>query len=313
MPDRRTLDAIETAELILQVDTGRAAGDPFILTATLNTLVTTRLADTKGKNAAATLMGASTVGASEQRKQALDRLGELLRNGFNGIGAVASDDITDAERLQAYTAYGWAGGKIGDLDIARTEALANLAISATADPSVPTAGKYPASLVTRITNWLATYDAASLLATGGDRQALIQARDDSRAKLEDAISRVRLFYCSASDDGESTPELAKINMQPKRAPGDAQPQPLPVAPGAATFNAATRELTIPNIPAHASFIRSKRQPAGGTVTDAGVSSTTTVSVVGIAPLTPGVSYTVWVVGVNSRGEGPESNKTTFTA
>ena len=47
-------------------------------------------------------------------------------------------------------------------------------------------------------------------------------------------------------------------------------------------------------------------------TRAGVSTTPTVSVVGIAPLTPGVSYTVWVVGVNSRGEGPESNKITFT-
>jgi hypothetical protein len=313
MADRRTLDAIETAELILQVDTARTAGDPFKLTATLNTLVTTRLADTKGKNAAAILMGASTVGASEQRKQALDRLGELLRNGFNAIGAVASDDITDAERLQAYTAYGWNGGKIGDLDIARTEALANLAVTATADPGVPTAGKYPATLVTRITNWLAIFDAASLLATGGSRQALIQARDDSRDQLEDANSRVRLFYCSASDDGERTPELAKINMQPKRAPGDAQPQPLPDAPGPATFNAATRELTIPAMPDHASFIRAKRQPAGGPETDAGVSNETTVSVVGISPLTPGVSYQVWVVGANSRGEGPESNKITFTA
>ena len=76
---------------------------------------------------------------------------------------------------------------------------------------------------------------------------------------------------------------------------------------------ATRELTIPALPAHATFLRSKRQPAGGPETDAGVSSTTTVSVVGISPLTPGVSYSVWVVGVNSRGEGPASNKITFTA
>ena len=67
------------------------------------------------------------------------------------------------------------------------------------------------------------------------------------------------------------------------------------------------------MPAHTSFLRSKRRPAGGPVTDAGVSNTPTVSVVGIAPLTPGVSYQVWVVGVNSRGEGPESNKITFTA
>jgi hypothetical protein len=70
---------------------------------------------------------------------------------------------------------------------------------------------------------------------------------------------------------------------------------------------------IPALPAHASFLRSKRQPAGGPETDAGVSNDTTVSVVQLGPLTPGVSYSVWVVDVNSRGEGPESNKITFTA
>lgn len=313
MSDRRTLDAIETAELIIQVDTGRDPADLFKLTPALLALGTPRLATAKARNAAATFITGATLGASGQRNEALARLQELERNGFNFIGSVASDDLSDAERLHVYTAYGWAGGKIGDFDVARVESLANLAISATADPDVPTAGKYPASLVTRITNWLAIYDASSLLATGGDRQTLIQQRNEARDQLEDFNSRVRLFYCSASDDGERTTELAKINMQPKRLPGDAQPQPLPDAPGAATFNAATRELTIPAMPAHTSFLRAKRQPAGGTVTDAGVSTDTTVSVVGIAPLTPGVSYQVWLVGVNSRGEGPESNKITFVA
>jgi Fibronectin type III domain len=63
----------------------------------------------------------------------------------------------------------------------------------------------------------------------------------------------------------------------------------------------------------ATFIRACRQPAGGPAEDGGVSNTTTVSVVDFTPLTPGVTYTVWVVGVNSSGEGPISNKITFTA
>ena len=46
---------------------------------------------------------------------------------------------------------------------------------------------------------------------------------------------------------------------------------------------------------------------------AGVSSGTTVSVIGFSPLTPGATYDVWVTGHNSRGDGPESNKTRFTA
>jgi hypothetical protein len=314
MADQATLDEIETAELIMQVDGARAAADPFKLPAAMLTLVTTRLGDCKGKNAALTMVEASTLGASQQRQQALDRLADLLRNGFAFIKSVASDDISDAERLQAFTAYGWEQGQIGDLSGAtRVEALANLAATATADATVPAAGKYPATLVTRIGNWLATFDAANVLATGGTRQTLNAARNASRDDLHSANQRVRLAYCSASDDGESTPELAKINMQPKRAPGDAQPQPPPDAPGNATFNAATRELTIPDVPDHASFIRAYRQPAGGAAIVAGVSSTATVSVVGISPLTAGVNYQVWAVGVNSRGEGPASNKVSFTA
>jgi hypothetical protein len=81
----------------------------------------------------------------------------------------------------------------------------------------------------------------------------------------------------------------------------------------ATFNPATRELTIPAMPAHASFIRSFRQPAGATAVSAGVSAMPTVSVVGITPLTPGVTYQLWVVRENSRGAGPASNKVSFTA
>ncbi len=314
MADSATLDAIETAELILQVDAARAAADPFKLPATLQSLVTARLTACKGKNAAATLMEGSTVGASQQRQQAFDKLSDLLHSGYNFIASVPSDDITDAERAQVFASYGWESGLIGDMSSpGRVEALANAAISATADPGVPAQGKYAATLVSRITNWLGVFDAASAIANGGSRQVLIQQRNDARDQLAQADSRVRLAYCSASDDGESTPELAKIGMQPRRAPGDAQPQPLPAAPGAASYNNVTRELTIPAEPEHATFIRAYRQPAGGAAVVAGVSSTTSVSVVGISPLTPGVSYQAWVVGVNSRGEGPESNKITFTA
>jgi hypothetical protein len=312
--DKATLLEIEIADLILQVDTGRAAGDPFKLPAALSTLVTTRLATAQGKNAAATLADASTVGGSAQKQQAVDKLKDLLRNGFKHIESIPSDDLPDADRAQVFTAYGWKGSVLGDLEnTERLEGLAAEAVTATADATVPTAGKYPATLVTRITNWAGILAAANLLATGGSRQVLIQQRNDARDELHDANMRVRAAYAAASDDGESTPELAKINMQPKRKPGDAKPPPDPAAPGNATFNPATRELTIPAMPAHATFIRSYRQPAGGSAVAAGVSSTPTVSVISIGPLTAGVTYQLWVVGVNSQGEGADSNKVGFTA
>ena len=55
------------------------------------------------------------------------------------------------------------------------------------------------------------------------------------------------------------------------------------------------------------------QPAGDTAELAGTSRTTTVSVVDAGPLTPGVTYELWLVGHNSQGDGPESNHVTFTA
>ena len=47
--------------------------------------------------------------------------------------------------------------------------------------------------------------------------------------------------------------------------------------------------------------------------DPGTPLGTTVSVTAYAPLTPGVSYEVWLAGHNSRGDGPESARVTFTA
>ena len=314
MSDQATLDTIETAGLILMVDAARAAADPFKLPADHHTLTQTRLADAKAKNAGATMTDAATVGAGAQRQQALDRLAELLRNGYNGIGAIPAEDLPDAQRAQVFAAYGWEGGLIGDLGSpARIVKMAGLTATVAEDGTTPAAGKYSASLAARIANWLGIHEAAAVLAGGGTRQTLIQARNDARDLLAIVNSRVRSFYCSASDDCDGTLELARIGMQPRRAPGDAQPQPLPDAPGTATFAAAARELSVPAMPDHATFLRAFRQAAGGQAESAGVSNTTTVSVVGSTPLTPGVTYTLWLAGQNSRGLGPESNKVTFTA
>ena len=293
------------------VDTARTAADPFKLSTALQTVVAARLADAKGKNAGTSVNEGATIGATGQRQQALDRLADLERNGYSFIASVLVDDLTEAQRAQVFASYGWEGGVIGDLSAAsRVEHLAN---PVAVDATVPAAGKYPASLVARTANWLAIYDAANVLATGGSQAALIAQRNAARDLLEAAVSRVRHFYCQAGDDGDQTPELAKIGMQARRNPGDAQPQPLPEVPGTAVFDAATRELTVPAVPAHASFLRSFRKVRGGVAESAGVSNTVTVSVVGLAPLAPGATYELWVVGENSRGKGPESNRVSFTA
>lgn len=312
MADTALLDALTQADLILQVDAIRSPYDLFKLPSWLLPLVTTRLAEGRAANAGVALAGGDRTGASRRVQEAVDRLANLLRNGFNAINAVPEEDVPAGEIADALETYGWEGGNLGDLATAsRVVALAQLAGQVTA--SLPAAVRYPANVLSRLTTWLGVWSANRLIAEGGALSTLIDEKDMKRDALLAANMRVRFHYCAASDEGDFTTELARIGDQPRRMPGDAQPQPLPDAPGTATFNSATRELTIPGLPAHATSLIAFRQPAGGAPEQCGVSTTNVVGVADFSPLTPGVTYTLWVEGRNSRGNGPESNKISFTA
>ena len=312
MADSELLDALAKGDLILQVDATRSPYDAFKLPDALRGIVTERLAAARGINAGVALAGGDRTGASRRVQEAVERLANLLRNGFNALGAVPEEDVPAAEIADALETYGWEGGKIGELQTAgRVVGLAELA--GQVSPSLPVAVRYPSNVLARLGQWLGVWSANRLIAEGGALSTLIADKAAKRDALMAANMRVRFTYCAASDDGDYTTELARIGDQPKRLPGDAQPKPLPDAPGTATFNPATRELTIPGLPAHATSLIAFRQPAGGQAEQCGVSTTNVVGVADFSPLTPGVAYMLWVVGRNSRGNGPESNKVTFTA
>ena len=99
--------------------------------------------------------------------------------------------------------------------------------------------------------------------------------------------------------------------QPRRDAGAAQP--LPAAPGPATFDAVALSLTVSALPDHATTLRAFRRPAGGTAELTGTSATTTVSLTELGPLTTGVTYEFWLVGHNSQGVGPQSNHASHVA
>ena len=308
-----TLDAIEQGDLVVMVNTGREAADSFKLPASLLALVVARLAAAKARNSAVSMYEGAAAGADVRHADALYRLTSLLRNGYAYLLSIPEDDLPYAEQQKALNSYAWEDGHLGDLSQpSRVESLARQVAVVAADTSIPEIAKYPASLASRISNWLGILEATNALASGGTHQGLVELRNQARDLLLIAIARVRHFYCSASDDGEHTQELAKINMQPKRARGDAQPQPKPEGAGTATFNATTHELSIEALPAHATFLRAYRQVLGGRPELAGVSTTPTVSIVAYSPLATGAHYTVWVVGANSHAEGPASNKISVT-
>ena len=275
-------------------------------------MVATRLADGRAANAAVLLTGGSTADASLRVAESRASLTALLHNGFNHLRSIPEEDAPAAEVVQALETYGWERGLLGDLESpSRIETLARAARQISAQ--LPANLRYPANVLTRITTWLGVLEANKLLAGGGVVQTIIDDKDGKRDLLLKAISRVRHHYCAASDDGDKTPELARVGMQPGSDPGDARSEPLPAAPGVATLDAGTHQLSVSGQPAHALFLVAWRKPADGAAERAGVSTEPTVGVSDFSPLTAGVAYELWVTGRNSRGDGRESNRVAFTA
>ncbi len=218
MPTKVSLEQIELGELIQSVDDARSPGDDFKLSAGLRALVDTRLANLKARDAATTIEEGDRTNAAGAVRAALDRLETYLRDGYNFIRGIGSYAISDADRIGLYVTYGWEQGEIGRLNDDRIEAMANLAISVTPAISDP-AHRYPPALMTLITNDLAVVNANQPVATGGDRQAAIKARNEAMRLMRRITARVRCYYGSASDDVDQTPQLAKIGFQPRRDRG----------------------------------------------------------------------------------------------
>jgi hypothetical protein len=271
MPNEAVLQEIEISELIQAVDDGRAATDRFKLLAVDRTELDLRLANLKATDAATLLTEGDRAGASAKVRAALDALANHLRDGFNFVRGIGSYAISAPDRLAVFTAYGWEQGEIGNLSDARIEALANQAITATPSISDP-AWRYPAALLTLITNQLAIVNANQPLATGGTAQAATAARDLALGKLQTMNDRIRFFYCSPQTlplpacgervgvrGRDQTPELAKIGKQPRRDRGEAEPEPFPDPAGTTAFDAATSRLSVPALPLHATSLRTRKR------------------------------------------------------
>jgi hypothetical protein len=62
-------------------------------------------------------------------------------------------------------------------------------------------------------------------ASGGIAKKAIKVRDAALETAKTTLARVRFHYCSASRDADKTPELAKLDFQPRRMPGKAEKKP----------------------------------------------------------------------------------------
>lgn len=312
MADIEIQEALLHAELIQRINAPLTGYDRRKLPDWLETDLSDSLTSARTLWSAFLFAAGDVASARLKVKEARPKIAGLIRNTQSHIESLPDDVVTAADKLDALVSLGFEDGQLGDLeDPTHLASLADQIVRE--NGALPVAVRVPTTITSRLANWLAILRANEDIAGGGAREIITENKDTARDGLLRKIARVRLYVASTTDEGESDPALALYGFQPKRDPGDAQPQPLPDAPGTATFDAVTRLLTIPALPAHATSIVAWRQAAGGEAEPVGISITTSVSVSETSPLVPGVTYQLWVTGRNSRGDGLPSNKITYTA
>ena len=312
MADTILQEAILHGDLIVRVNTARPPYDIRKLPSWLDADFAAALASARAENSATQLAAGDQAGARGRVKQARDKLAGLVRNASSHIGAVPEEDATEEDKMDALVSLGYEQGQMGQL--ADATHLAQIVDDILANNgTLPPLLRLPAGIITRITNWRGVLTANEEIAAGGPRAVLTDRKDAAKALLQARIARVRLYLCSCSDLGEGDPEIARQGFQPKRAPGDAQPQPKPDAAGTVSYDAASRTLSVAVLPDHATQLVAWRQPVGGTAEPSGMSDSTSVDAAETAPFVPGAAYDLWVTGRNSSGDGAPSNKIRWTA
>jgi hypothetical protein len=214
MPTSESLSAIAQMNLIQSVDDGRAAEDHFKLPIWLRAQIDTDLTSLDQTDNDTVEIEGSRAGSSAAAKAAIEALEDYLREGYKFIDAIRASKITDAQRLEVFTAYGWSRGLIGRFNNARTLALAGLAL----DPQeqLDAARRYPADLVADIQAKLDEYNTEAPVSATANRQQATANRDEALDRSKETLSQTRFYYCSASRETDQSLELAKAGFRPRR-------------------------------------------------------------------------------------------------
>jgi hypothetical protein len=106
MPTTLSLASIAQMHLVKTVDTARPATDPFKLPGWLRTQQDADLMVLEAADSQTVLAESDRAGGSATARAALDKLQDLLREGLKHIGGVRATLLTEAQRLETFTAYG---------------------------------------------------------------------------------------------------------------------------------------------------------------------------------------------------------------
>ena len=216
MPTVKMNELILVAQRVQKVDDDRAATDDFKLPIIIRVALDDRLAEVLSYDSQQQSVGATRTRSVTQRRRAIKNLTEHLRDGFKFIQGIPRYAISEADREAVLTAYGWQGQQLGDLKTdSRILSLARQAVTIS-DTLQPVNARYPSDLLALIQTELTIIANAEGTVGVGGRQLATKSRDEALKLLQKAVARVRFYYCSMSDDTDTTPELAKLSLQPRR-------------------------------------------------------------------------------------------------
>jgi hypothetical protein len=214
-------------KLVVAVDSTRPGSDPFKLPTSLLAVIQSGIDTLESGDTGTHQAEGNRAEASATARAAFDKLEAVLRMGYTGIQGIVgtellADGITPADRLGVFTTYGWEKSQLGRFNDERLLVLGELALQGATTIANP-AWRYADTLTPIIQSQLDIIEAEEPSATGGGRQVSVAARTTLGEKLSTALSRARFHYCAASDDLDTTKELARISFQPRRQKSSATP------------------------------------------------------------------------------------------
>lgn len=222
MATNESEDVLRRLNLAQQIDGARAADDPFKLPAQLRADVDADATALGGTDLETGAAKGDKLQASGARRRALTELERQLRGGYRFIAGIDEETMTDEERTGVFETYGWAQSEIGRFDDDRAVSLAQTALGVTATQIPQAAWRYPQARLDRIQLQLGIATGNAPTASGGTQQEKIDLRDAALTMAATTLLRVRFYYCSASRDADKTPELAKLEYQPRRPYGSVE-------------------------------------------------------------------------------------------
>ncbi len=150
----------------------------------------------------------------------LERMEQLVRDGYKGIGAIRTTVIGEVERAAVFASYGWTGGLLGRLTDDRVLALARIGCRKHED--IAPAFRYAPELVTDLNAALEIYDRSVPASRRPAAGSPAQKRNAKLKAATETLSQLRYWYCCTSRQTISSPDLLQAGFQPRRKPRTAK-------------------------------------------------------------------------------------------